>query len=335
MRANRIVRILIALFVLGLFVAYCLIRAAYTPMSQEIVLDGRIHNQSRQDYTRASVPASQPEETAPQQMNAVVAAGVGEAAAVEGVIEAGAAAQPEQLPAPEVPATPEPTLDPNSPYALAIANAAAKGLPTPPNVDVTSWEFTLVNGEHSIGQYEPEQLAYLNQTADETDIQYSYNGYRCPVDSRIAEPLLNFALGCKQAGLPVFLSSGYRSYSEQVANFQRVCQNNGVTDGKDANGYYITMPAGCSEHQLALCCDITAVYVPIKNASLENTETFRWLHEHCAEYGFILRFPNGKGNVTGVMYEPFHFRYVGTEAAAYIEQNNLCLEEFLALYGVM
>ena len=122
----------------------------------------------------------------------------------------------------------------------------------------------LVNGDNSIDQYEPEQLAYLNQTASETDIQTSYNANRCPVDERIAQPLLDMALGCKEAGLPVFLSSGYRSYSEQAQNFTRVCNNNGVSDGKDSNGHYITMPAGCSEHQSGLACDITDVYHEIK-----------------------------------------------------------------------
>lgn len=244
---------------------------------------------------------------------------------------AGTQTQPDEAEQPAPEATPEPTPepDPNSPQA----KAAALGLPTPPDVDTSSWEFMLVNGDNSIGQYEPEQLAYLNQTASETDIQYSYNGNRCAVDARIAQPLLDMALGCKDAGLPVYLSSGYRSYSDQQANFTRVCNNNGVSDGKDANGYYITMPAGCSEHQAALCCDITDVYHEIKNASLDQTDTYKWLYEHCTEYGFILRFPNGKGDITGVMYEPFHFRYVGMEAAAYIMENDLTLEEFLELYS--
>ena len=235
---------------------------------------------------------------------------------------------PEPTATPEPSATPEPTPDPDSPQG----RAAALGLPKPPEIDVESWEYTLVNGDNSIGTYVPERLAYLDQTASQTDIQYDYNGNRCPVDARIAQSLLNFALGCKEAGLPVFLSSGYRSYNEQIANFQRVCQNNGVTDGKDANGHYITMPAGCSEHQLALCCDITDIYRPIKNKEIENTATYQWLNEHCAEYGFIQRFPAGKEDITGVMYEPFHFRYVGEEVAAYMVENDLCLEELLSLY---
>ena len=54
--------------------------------------------------------------------------------------------------------------------------------------------------------------------------------------------------------------------------------------------------------------------------------------EHCAEYGFILRFPVDKADITGVMYEPFHFRYVGVEAAQYMTENNLCLEEFVEMF---
>ena len=167
-------------------------------------------------------------------------------------------AAPAQSEGPEAPAAP--TADPDTPYGKALANAAARGLPAPPDVDVCSWEFTLVNGDHSIGEYEPEQLAYLQQTLTDAEIHSEQNGSRCPVDARIAQALIAFGQGCKDAGLPVYLSSGYRSYSDQAANFQRICRNNGISDGKDSQGHYITMPAGCSEHQLALCCDITDKY---------------------------------------------------------------------------
>lgn len=319
MKANRIVRILLGLFVLAIFLFYSYVRASYTPKSEDL-FHGDIAQYIREhpEYSYADTvqqaesaePAAQPERPAP------------EAAETAAVI-------------PTVEPEPEPTVDPASPYGLALVNAAARGLPTPPDVDVSSWEFVLVNGDHSIGQYEPEQLAYLNQTLDETDIQYAYNEWRCPVDARIADALIAFGLGCKGEGLSVYLSSGYRSYSTQAANFQRICQNNGITDGKDANGHYITMPAGCSEHQLALCCDITDKYYEIKNSSIEQTATYQWMVQHCAEYGFIHRFPSGKEDLTGVMYEPWHFRYVGVEAANYMMANTLCLEEFLALYGVV
>ena len=225
--------------------------------------------------------------------------------------------------------TPEPAMP-------AVPEAPAElPEPTPEQLrfDLSDWKYMLVNGDHSIDQYEPENLVYLNMTADETDLQTSYNPNRIAVDARIAEPLLDMALGCKAAGLPVFLSSGYRSYSEQAANFTRICQNNGITDGKDANGHYITMPAGCSEHQTGLCCDITDRYREIKNDEIFQTDTFRWLQNHCADYGFILRFPTGKEDITGVMNEGWHFRYVGLDAARYITDNNLTLEEFWQQFG--
>ena len=223
-----------------------------------------------------------------------------------------------------------------APVEPAPAEAPAE-IPAPTEAplhfDLSDWKYMLVNGDHSIDQYEPENLVYLNMTADETDLQTAYNPNRIAVDARIAEPLLKMALDCKAAGLPVFLSSGYRSYSEQAANFQRICQNNGITDGKDANGHYITMPAGCSEHQTGLCCDITDRYREIKNNDIFQTETFAWLRDHCADYGFILRFPTGKEDITGVMNEGWHFRYVGDEAARYIMDNGLTLEEFWQQFG--
>ena len=302
MKGNFMVRLLMALLVLAVFGAYSYVHAAYTPYSGEL---------------EAAWSAS----AAPLEIAATPAP--------EAAPEAAPVAPAEPTPEPTPDPTPEPTVDPESP----AGRAAALGLPAPPDIDVTSWEYTLVNGDHSIGMYEPEQLAYLNQTGDATDIQYSYNPNRCEIDARIAQPLLDMALGCRAAGLPIYLSSSYRSYSAQAANFRRVCENNGVSDGK-LNGYYITMPAGCSEHQLALCCDITDKYYEIKSADKVASPTLDWLREHCTEYGFILRFPEEKRDITGVMYGTWHFRYVGLEAAKYITENQLCLEEFLALYGV-
>ena len=230
---------------------------------------------------------------------------------------------------PVVEPAPEPTPLPNTP----AARAAALGLPEPPNVDITSWEFMLVNGDHSIDQYEPEQYGYLNPTIDAFDVQTNFNPDRTAVDFRIAQALLDFGTAAEKEGLNVYLASGYRSYASQVDNFNRVCANNGVSDGKDKNGYYITMPAGCSEHQSGLCCDITDKWYGTKTAdALRNTPLSVWMAAHCQEYGFILRFPEGKETFTKVMYEPWHFRYVGVDAATYIMENNLMLEEFVGLY---
>ena len=222
--------------------------------------------------------------------------------------------EPQTETSPEPTATPEPTLDPNSP----AGRADALGLPEPPQVDVTSWEFVLVNPTHSVGaDFAPPEIASVSDSA-------------CPQDARIADALLAFAQGCKDAGYSVYLSSGYRSYNEQSTNY-----NNKVAQVGAEKAATIVAPPGTSEHQTGLCCDITDVYRHPKDPDvLAYTDTFIWLNEHCAEYGFILRYPEDKTEITGIMYEPWHFRYVGVEAATYMKDNGLCLEEFLALYGV-
>lgn len=225
--------------------------------------------------------------------------------------------EPEAQPEPEAAPEAESAPDPASPEGKALA----RSLPAPPDIDINSWEFILVNGDNSIAEYAPPYLEYLSDS-------------QCPVDSRIASALIDFAQDAIDQGLPVYLSSGYRSYDDQAANFIRICNNNGCTDGKGSDGLYITMPAGCSEHQTGLCCDITDVYRATKKwQDVEPTATFQYMVQHCHEYGFILRFPNGKGDITGVMYEPWHYRYVGVEAATYIMENDLTFEEFHELYN--
>ena len=220
-------------------------------------------------------------------------------------------------------------VDPDSP----AGRAAAKGLPAPPDIDITERQYILVNSENTVDQnFEPTRLAYLNMTGGDTDIRYDYDANRQVVDDIMAQALVDFAQGCKNAGLPVYLSSGYRSYSEQQYLFNRKL-NQGYS--YDVAKTIVAYP-GTSEHQTGLCCDITDYYHELKDSSLENTDTFKWLNEHCAEYGFILRYPadksGGADTITGCIYEPWHFRYVGVEAATYMKNNNLCLEEFWELY---
>ena len=93
----------------------------------------------------------------------------------------------------------------------------------------------------------------------------------------------------------------------------------------------ITVP-GCSEHEIGLALDITSdTYIPLLQGFAE-TEEGKWLAEHGHEYGFILRYPSGKEYITGIEYEPWHFRYVGREAAKIMHDENICLEEFWDKY---
>lgn len=238
---------------------------------------------------------------------------------------------------PEVEETSEPAVETSAQETRPEAvKAAALGLPAPPEIDINSWEYLLVNSTHTIDEnFRPETFAALNLNMSETDIQTTSDDYsetRCLVDSRIGENLRDFALACSEAGLPVYLSSGYRSYSTQSYLFNRKV---GQGYSEDVAKTIVAYP-GTSEHQTGLSCDITDRYRETKDSSLAQTDTYKWLCEHCTDYGFVVRYPEDKSgsadSVTGIIYEPWHFRYVGQEVAKYMTENNLCLEEFVALY---
>ena len=284
-------RIIGAVLALILFVSYTHMHNAYTPHSRDL------GDTVRQESSAPSDPVSEPAEAPVPEPTP----------------------EPTPLPTPEPEPTPAPvpTTDPNSPYGKALSNAAALGLPEPPDVDVNSWELILVNATHPIAaDYEPE-IATVSESL-------------CPQDARIADALGAFAEDCRAQGLPVLLGSGYRSYYIQSQTYEAKAQEYGYEVAAK-----IVAPPGTSEHQTGLCCDITDyLRQPMVPEVLSQTDTFRWLNAHCQDYGFILRYPEGKENITGIIYEPWHFRYVGTDAARYIQENQLTLEEFLALYGV-
>ena len=117
-------------------------------------------------------------------------------------------------------------------------------------------------------------------------------------------------------------ASAYRSYDYQVTLY-----NNYVAkDGKDAADTYSARP-GFSEHQTGLCTDINQI-----NSGFEKTDAFMWLEKNAYKYGFVIRFPRDKEDITGYSYESWHWRYVGKQAAKIIKNENLTLEEYYAYY---
>ena len=124
-------------------------------------------------------------------------------------------------------------------------------------------------------------------------------------------------------GLNIWIQSGYRSY-----NFQNGLYNNYVNrDGKDAADTYSARP-GHSEHQTGLAFDLNTI-----SSDFAYTPEGKWIHNNAYLYGFILRYPEGKENITGYMYEPWHLRYVGKELAAKLYNNGdwITLEEYFDL----
>lgn len=195
---------------------------------------------------------------------------------------------------------------------------------TLPPFDLTSWELKLANANNLLSEdYAPPELMEI---ADGQS-----------VDSRIATPLRNLIGDAKQAGYTsLYLCSGYRDYDTQYSIYWTHIwdyMNSGYTQEEaEALTRVAVNPPGASEHQLGTTVDILEYYGQDMEPYIGGSGLMLWMEEHCTDYGFIIRYPADKTDITGVEYEPWHLRYVGVEAAKYITEKGLCLEEFLALY---
>lgn len=146
-------------------------------------------------------------------------------------------------------------------------------------------------------------------------------------------PLNDMLAAGRAEGLAFEICSSYRDVKVQERLFQEdvdVLMNRGYTyEEAYAEVARETMPPGHSEHSTGLAFDIVSMGYQMLDAGQHNTRETQWLHEHCAEYGFILRYPKGKEEITEIDYESWHYRYVGVEAATYIMEQGICLEEYL------
>ena len=120
----------------------------------------------------------------------------------------------------------------------------------------------------------------------------------------------------------ILISSSYRSKNDQ----QKIYDDSVKETGKKSTAYYVAVP-GFSEHQTGYCFDTAAINKDNEMVVLDGEGDFSWLSENCNDYGFILRYPNDKTNITGIGYESWHFRYVGKAHSLFMTKHNLCLEE--------
>lgn len=215
--------------------------------------------------------------------------------------------------------------DENSSESTYVSSSAGTAAQKPEQ----TWSTMLVNqSSHMPEGYVPEVRRVYNCGAD-TGKDF---------DTRAADALELMLSDARAAGYNMYLVSAYRTYDYQVGLFNRKVNEYKAAGYDDATAYseasqWVAIP-GTSEHCIGLAADIVSSTWYNYNSDLthdfENTEHFTWLYENCADYGFILRYPKGKESVTQITYEPWHYRYVGVEAAKYIMENNLTLEEFCA-----
>ncbi len=153
------------------------------------------------------------------------------------------------------------------------------------------------------------------------------------VDSRIYQALQDMLDAARAEGLQPLICSSYRTEDTQVALYQQevekyYARGYGSGEAEALAAMWVAIP-GTSEHQTGLAVDIVDINYQVLDEGQEDTPVQQWLMEHCAEYGFILRYPTKKSDITGINYEPWHYRYVGVEDAVKITESGLCLEEYL------
>ena len=187
-----------------------------------------------------------------------------------------------------------------------------------------AWNLILVNDWNTMPQemVDSIKLEVINNSVT--------NG---SVDARIVEPLKRMIADCRKAGGKIWAQSMFRPYDTQkrlynneVARWVKKGYSQADAEVKAAT---IVKRPGQSEHNTGLAVDFNNC-----DSSFTGTVAYNWLVEHCAEYGFILRFPQGKEDITGVIFESWHYRYVGVEAATEIMRDGITLEEYCQRHGV-
>ena len=193
----------------------------------------------------------------------------------------------------------------------------------------------------------PEDMWCLILTNAEYPVPEDYEveleaipGTEQSVDKRIYEPLMAMIGDMKDQGLSPIVCSGYRTLDKQEKLFNRkvlsfVKAGHTKEESYNLARQTISIP-GSGEHCLGLAVDFyTRRYHKLERA-FEDTPESKWLVEHAQDYGFVMRYGENKTDITGIQYEPWHYRYVGVEAANYMKDNELSLEEFYieqSLYG--
>jgi D-alanyl-D-alanine carboxypeptidase len=191
-----------------------------------------------------------------------------------------------------------------------------------PDFRSDDWKLILVNKQHPIPDDYDFHLGTISGTM------------RC--DERIITPLLDMMKAARKDGVTLIICSPYRDMDRQTMLFNnkvRKYMDSGMSymDAFNLASQAVTVP-GSSEHQIGLAIDIISDGYSSLDEGFGKTAAGKWLAANSYKYGFILRYPAGKEDITSIEFEPWHFRYVGVDAATFISENDICLEEFWSIY---
>lgn len=184
------------------------------------------------------------------------------------------------------------------------------------------WQLVLVNKNHPIAEDYTFTLGTIK------------GAMQC--DERIIPDLYSMLEGALNDGVNLVICSPYRNDDRQQMLFDRkvdkyTAQGMSYMDAYKVAAQAVTIP-GSSEHQIGLAIDMVSDNYASLNEGFGDTAAGKWLAEHSYEYGFIIRYPEGKEDITGIEYEPWHLRYVGRNAAKILVDESITLEEFWEKY---
>lgn len=224
-------------------------------------------------------------------------------------------------PADSAPSSASPGSAASAAGAEAAGGDAAAAKSALPPADPDDWRMILVNNN----------IALPDGYTVETKVAESSNSKELQTEA--ADAYLQMKAAAAAEGVELLLCSGYRSVDYQTGLFNDEVDKwraDGLSEQEayDKAKTVVAVP-GYSEHNTGLAADIVTPDHQTLDEAFEETEAFLWLSRHAQEYGFILRYPIDKQAITGIIYEPWHYRYVGPENAAAIKQSGLCLEEYL------
>lgn len=203
----------------------------------------------------------------------------------------------------------------DSPISSETPGSSAPETDVPSPVQDDDWKLILVNADHPL----PEDF-----TVTLKELRYGHQ-----VDERIYPELQQMFDDARAAGIFPLINESFRTRDRQQEIMDKYIagyEAEGMSHEDAVNkAHQIVAIPGTSEHELGLALDIIAEY------DSDSSATWSWLKENCWRYGFILRYPADKVDITGISFEPWHFRYVGTQAAKDIMEQGLCLEEYIDL----
>lgn len=211
---------------------------------------------------------------------------------------------------------------PKSSAVAASSKVGSSSKTVPASGQLGQWNLKLVNRQNLLENNTNIQTAKI-EARFARDVGMKY-------DARAVSYLNAMCAAAEKDGVSLLVISSFRLHSRQVTLFQnqlkKVQANNPQLSEQAAIDKAATVVAypGSSEHELGLAVDFNSV-----EETFENTKQFAWLQAHAAEYGFVMRYPKSKQGITGVIYEPWHYRYVGKDHAAKMNQLGYCLEEYV------